>query len=213
MGESADQSCPPRSGLTDVGTGVARSILVGRAALCEVGPMTWQLTGEYLENCNCDVLCPCITSNLQGPADHDRCVVPLALHIATGRYDDVSLDGLGVVMVVDSPQVMGDGGWRVALYVDERADDAQRQALGRILSGAQGGPPAMLAGLIGEQLGVKFVPITFESTDDTKRVTVPGIMDFQVTGLRPPDGPVMRIVNVFHPMGADLAVARGTVGT
>ena len=29
--------------------------------------MTWQLSGEYLENCNCEVLCPCITSNLQGP--------------------------------------------------------------------------------------------------------------------------------------------------
>ena len=151
--------------------------------------MTWQLTGEYLENCNCDVLCPCITSSLQGPADHDRCVVPLAMHITAGQYDGVSLDGLGVVMVVDAPQVMGDGGWRVALYVDERADDAQRQALGQILSGAQGGPPAMLAGLIGEQLGVKFVPITFESSDDTKRVTVPGIMDFQVTGLPRPGRP------------------------
>ena len=175
--------------------------------------MTWQLSGEYLENCNCEVLCPCITSSLQGPADHDRCVLPLAMHITAGQYDGVALDGLGVVMVVDSPQVMGDGGWRVALYVDERADDAQRQALGQIFSGAQGGPPAMLAGLIGEQLGVKFVPMTFESSDDTKRVTVPGIMDFQVTGLRAPDSPVMRIVNVFHPMGADLAVARSSVGT
>ncbi len=175
--------------------------------------MTWQLSGEYLENCNCEVLCPCITSSLQGPADHERCVLPLAMHITAGQYDGVSLDGLGVVMVVDSPQVMGDGGWRVALYVDERADDDQRQALSQIFSGANGGPPAMLAGLIGEQLGVKFVPMSFESSDDTKRVTVPGIMDFQVTGLRAPDSAVMRIVNIFHPMGADLAVARSTVGT
>ena len=43
--------------------------------------MTWQLRGEYLENCNCDVLCPCITSSLQGPADNERCYVPLAMHI------------------------------------------------------------------------------------------------------------------------------------
>ena len=175
--------------------------------------MTWQLTGEYLENCNCDVLCPCITSSLQGPADNDRCVLPLAMHIAEGEADGVRLDDLGVVMVVDAPQVMGEGGWRVALYVDEKADDAQRQALGGIFSGAQGGAPAMLAGLIGEQLGVKFVPITFESNGDTRRVSVPGIMDFQVTGLRAPDSPVMRIVNIFHPMGADLAIARSSVGT
>src|SRR6202140_5852625 len=43
--------------------------------------MTWQLRGEYLENCNCDILCPCITSSLQGPADNERCYVPLAMHI------------------------------------------------------------------------------------------------------------------------------------
>ena len=29
--------------------------------------MSWEITGEYFENCNCDILCPCITSSLQGP--------------------------------------------------------------------------------------------------------------------------------------------------
>jgi hypothetical protein len=38
--------------------------------------MAWQLSGEYLENCNCEILCPCITSSLQGPADNERCYVP-----------------------------------------------------------------------------------------------------------------------------------------
>lgn len=175
--------------------------------------MAWNLSGEYLENCNCDVLCPCITSSLAGPADQDRCYVPLAMHITKGNNNDVSLDDLGAILVVDSPAVMGSGGWRVALYVDERADETQRQALVAIMSGALGGTPAMLAGLIGEQLGVKFVPITFQSHDDTRRVTVPGIMDFEVTGIRAPDASaVMRIMNVFHPMGTDLPIAQSTTG-
>ena len=175
--------------------------------------MTWQLSGEYLENCNCEVLCPCITSSLQGPADHERCVLPLAMHITAGQYDGVSLDGLGVGDGRRLPA--GDGGRRLAGGAVRGRTRRRRPAAGSEpdFSGANGGPPAMLAGLIGEQLGVKFVPMSFESSDDTKRVTVPGIMDFQVTGLRAPDSAVMRIVNIFHPMGADLAVARSTVGT
>src|SRR6266567_4658552 len=148
--------------------------------------MSWQLRGEYLENCNCDILCPCITSSLQGPADNERCYVPLAMHISEGHSDGVRLDGLNAVLVVDSPAVMGQGGWRVAVYLDERADEQQREALGAVLSGAMGGPPEMLAGLVGEQLGVKFVPISFSSDGDRRRVEVPGIMEFEVEGLRAP---------------------------
>jgi hypothetical protein len=108
---------------------------------------------------------------------------------------------------------MGEGGWRVAVYLDERADESQREALGAVLSGAQGGPPEMLAGLIGEQLGVKFVPISFTSDGDRKRVEVPGIMEFEVEGLHAPgSSAVMEIANVFHPMGANLPIARSTTG-
>jgi len=175
--------------------------------------MAWRLAGEYMENCNCEVLCPCITSSLQGPADNERCYVPLAMHVREGDSDGVRLDDLNIVLVVDSPQVMGNGGWRVAVYIDERADEQQRAALGEILSGAKGGPPEMLAGLIGEQLGVKFVPITYESNDARKRVAVPGIMEFEVEGLRAPDSSaVMEIINVFHPMGANLPIARSIRG-
>ncbi len=175
--------------------------------------MAWQLTGEYLENCNCDILCPCITSSLQGPADNERCYVPLAMHIREGHSDDVRLDGLNAVLVVDSPAVMAEGGWRVAVYLDERADEQQRAALGEVLSGARGGPPEMLAGLVGEQLGVKFVPISFSSDGDRKRVEVPGIMEFEIEGLHSPNSAgVMEIVNVFHPMGSNLPIARSITG-
>ena len=34
--------------------------------------MTWSLVGEYFENCSCDILCPCVTSFLQGPAHTER---------------------------------------------------------------------------------------------------------------------------------------------
>ena len=176
--------------------------------------MTWSLVGEYFENCSCDILCPCITSFLQGPAHTERCRLPLIMHVNRGESDGVSLDGLNCVIVVDSPQVMGEGGWRVAVYIDERADEQQRQALGEILSGAKGGPPEMLAGLIGEQLGVKFVPINYESHGATRRVEVPGIMEFEVEGLfAPGSDAMMEIANVWHPMGSNLPIGKGVVSS
>src|SRR5207247_719158 len=82
-----------------------------------------------------------------------------------------------------------------------------------ILSGQQGGPLAALGGLIGEQLGVKFVPITYESDGLRKRAVIPGIMEMQVEGITAPDSnKVMEIVNVFHPMGANLPIAKSLMG-
>ena len=175
--------------------------------------MAWRLDGEYFENCSCEILCPCITSSMAGPADYERCQVPMIMHIDSGDKDGVSLDGLNAILLVDSPQVMGAGGWRVAVYIDERADESQRAALGAILSGAEGGPPELLAGLIGEQLGVKFVPISYESSNGRKRAEVPGIMEFEVEGVFAPDSSaVMEITNVFHPMGSNLPIAKSLKG-
>jgi hypothetical protein len=175
--------------------------------------MAWSLEGEYMENCSCDVLCPCITSSMAGPADTERCLVPLAMHIEKGEKDGVRLDGLNAIMVVDAPQVMGEGGWRVAVYLDERADEDQQAALGQILSGELGGPPAMLAGLVGEQLGVRVVPINYTSEENRKRVEVPGIMDFEIEPLRNPEtGEVHEVTATIHPMGSNLPIAKSVRG-
>lgn len=175
--------------------------------------MSWKLAGDYFENCSCEILCPCITSSLQGPASYDRCQVPIVCRIDDGYLDDVRLDGLCFAMVVDSPAVMASGGWRVAVYLDERADEAQQHALGTILSGELGGPPAALAPLIGEQLGVKLVPFRYEEEPNRRRVEVPGIMELEVEGiLSPANGKVLEITNTVHPMGEDLPIARGVKG-
>ena len=175
--------------------------------------MPWRLAGEYFENCNCDVLCPCITSSMAGPADNERCQVPLVMHIERGEKDGVPLDGLNAIMLVDSPAVMGEGGWRVALYIDELADERQRQALVDILSGAAGGPPEALAPLIGEVLGVKYVPIEYRAVNSNRSVRVPGIMDFEVEPVTNPEtGETLEITGTIHPMGPNLPIARGVRG-
>ena len=49
----------------------------------------WHLKGEYLENCNCEVLCPCsIPGSPQLPTE-GRCDMALAFNIDEGDFDGV----------------------------------------------------------------------------------------------------------------------------
>jgi hypothetical protein len=103
----------------------------------------WHLSGEYFENCNCDVVCPCLVSTkapLTSKPTQGVCDVALFFHIDNGNYGDVRLNGLNVAMIAHTPGPFGDGNWTAAAYIDERADDKQTEALGAIFTGAAGGP-------------------------------------------------------------------------
>lgn len=175
--------------------------------------MAWKLEGDYFENCSCEVLCPCVTSFTQAPADTERCLTPLVCRVDDGHLDALRLDDLCFIMVIDSPAIMAEGNWRLALYIDERASAEQQEALERILSGALGGVPAAIAPLIGEVLGTKLVPITYVADGHRRRVEVPGIMEFEVEGIVSPEtGKVLEITNTIHPMGANLPITTSTKG-
>ena len=89
--------------------------------------MTFSVEGDYFEVCNCDVSCNCVWL---GAATNDQCDVLLAWHVTRGSKDGVDLSGLNAVMAVRSPKRMTDGGWKVALYLDDRASAEQSEALG-----------------------------------------------------------------------------------
>ena len=136
----------------------------------------WRLTGDYFENCNCDVVCPCLVSTaapLTARPTQGVCNVPLVFHIDKGDYDGVSLDGLNVVVVAHTPGPMADGGWTLAAYIDERADEKQTAALGVIFSGGEGGPMAAFAPFVGKHLGVKKVPIKYSINGKARSVEIP----------------------------------------
>jgi len=95
----------------------------------------WHLSGDYFENCNCTVVCPCLVSKAAARPTEGVCDVPLIFHIDSGRYGNVALDGLNVALAIHTPGPMADGNWSVAAYIDERADDEQTEALSAIFTG------------------------------------------------------------------------------
>ncbi|HVC57276.1 MAG TPA: DUF1326 domain-containing protein [Stellaceae bacterium] len=173
----------------------------------------WQLTGDYFENCNCDVVCPCLASPaapLTAQPSRGTCDVALVFHIERGRYGGTALDGLNVALVAHTPGPMADGNWAVAAYLDERADEAQTAALGAIFTGAEGGPMAAFAPLIATHLGVKKVPIRYSIQGKGRSVEIPGIMQMAVAPLPTmhPSGEIWAALG--HPVAPDrLALAVG----
>ena len=120
--------------------------------------MSYKLEGSLLEVCDCKVLCPCWIGE---DPDNDTCHGVIAHHYTTGRIDDVDVSGLTIAMLSFIPGNVLKGNWRVAMYVDDRASEAQFQALLSVYKGERGGPVAELGKLIGEVVSVARAPIKF----------------------------------------------------
>jgi hypothetical protein len=148
-------------------------------------PNSWKVAGSYFETCSCDVACPCI---FLSPPTSGECTALLAWHIDQGGFGEINLDGLNAVIAVHAPGHMMEVKWKVALYVDERANQGQRDALTQIFSGQAGGHLAGLAPLIGEVLGVKAAPIEYRSEGKRRSMRLGDVADAEIEGLAGQDG-------------------------
>ena len=177
----------------------------------------WQLSGDYFENCNCDVVCPCLVSPaapLTSRPTQGTCDVALFFHIDKGSYDTTTLDGLNVAVIGHAPGPMGAGNWTIAAYIDERADDQQTAALGAIFGGAEGGPMAAFAPLIGTHLGAKKVAIRYSINGKSRSAEIVGILQMAVEPLPTmhPSGETWAALG--HPVAPDkMALAVGIAGS
>ena len=123
---------------------------------------SWSIEGEYMETCNCEYLCPCITTNMTAKPTEGDCKAAIAMRIDKGHKDETQLDGLSFIIMLQSSGPMAEGNMRVGLIVDEKADEAQTKAIADIATGAAGGPMEALGPLVGEVAGIEKRPISFE---------------------------------------------------
>ena len=135
----------------------------------------WQIKGNWINTCSCDVGCPCL---FYSDPTSGRCDGLDGFHIERGNQGDVKFDGLNAVMLAMAPGNFWKGNWTGALYLDEKATKEQRKALETILGGKAGGPPAMLASLVSTFKGVKYVPIKIDAKKHL--VSIPKILEYQI---------------------------------
>ena len=173
----------------------------------------WQISGEYMEACSCDSVCPCPTSGLAARPTKGACDAGLVFHVERGQYETTTLNGLSFAVLLHTPGAMIEGNWTVGVIVDERASAPQREALTSIASGQGGGPMAALGPLVGRFAGAEAKPIKLEGTGMKRSVSIPGVLDIAIEGIAGArqDEPIY-LDNVGHPAASRLALAKATRG-
>ena len=101
----------------------------------------WHLSGTVFIACNCDYGCPC---NFNAPPTTGVCEGSWTWQVAEGRYGGVALDGLAFTVSVKWPGAIHEGNGEAVVLVDERAGEAEREAIASLVGGAVGGPWGVL---------------------------------------------------------------------
>ena len=96
------------------------------------------------------------------PPTEGHCHAWMAISIDEGHYDGEDISGVNIGILADIPGRMGEGQWKVALYVDDSVSYAGYHGIGQIMSGKAGGTTGLLSLLIGEVIGFERTPVIIE---------------------------------------------------
>jgi hypothetical protein len=140
----------------------------------------WEFKGRELVNCTCEYGCPCQFNALP---DKGHCYAVAGIQIDEGYHGDTRLDGLKIGAVFKWPGAIHEGNGEALAFVDERADDAQREALLRIMTGQDTEPFATMFAVYASTVTTMHPPvftrIDFEVDVDGRRgrLSVPGYVE------------------------------------
>ncbi len=149
--------------------------------------MAYQLEGQLLEVCDCNVLCPCWIGE---DPDNGTCDAVNAYHVEQGEVNGIDVSGRTIAILVHIPGNILKGGWRVALVVDDQATPEQQEALVSAWAGKLGGPLADIAQLVGEVVAVERAPISFEVKEGKGTLRVGDLAEAAIEPYRGPTGEV-----------------------
>ena len=163
--------------------------------------MAYELRGQFLEACDCNVMCPCWFD--QDP-DENECTGMVAWYVEQGEIDGVDVSGLTVVSVSHHGGHRRGARARVALFTDERASDEQGRVLTDCFTGKLGGPLKELAEMTDEVGSAARAAISFGNDGGSTKVSAGPAVTAEMQPLTAETG---RIITVAD--GA-LAVLLGT---
>ncbi len=148
----------------------------------------WEIKGSKISACNCNYGCPC---QFNAPPSHDKCEGVDVLEIEEGHFGDISLDGLRVGMLARWPGAIHEGDGVGQVIIDQGADEAQREALYKIVSGEEQEPTtafSIYASTMHEDYAALYKPIEMRSDLEarTAAVFIAGVIEIEVQPIRNP---------------------------
>ncbi len=170
----------------------------------------WRIKGRELANCNCSYGCPCQFNAL--PTD-GTCKAAVGYQIDEGHFGDVDLSGVRAAGVYTWPGAVHEGNGTMQLIVDERASDAQREAILKIMQGEETEPMATMwsvyTAMCSKRLEPLFKPIELEIDVEarTGRIEVPGVFETKGEPIRNPVTGDPHRVRIDMPQGFEYEIA------
>lgn len=164
----------------------------------------WSIKGPEISTCNCAFGCPCQFNALPTYGD---CRAGVAMRIDEGHFGDVRLDGVCWVSMLAWPGAIHEGRGEVLTVIDDRTDEAQRNALLTVFSGEETEPGATIFSVFSTVIDTVhaplFKPITFEAdiAARTGHFAVSGLIDGTIAPIRNPVSGESHRVRVTLPNG------------
>ena len=173
-------------------------------------PTNWEIKGELFLNCSCTVFCPCVVSLGAYPPTEGYCHTWMGVAIDDGHFENENLSGLNIGLLVDIPGRMGEGNWKVAAYVDERATEKAYNGLLKIFSGQAGGTTSLFTMLVSEIIGAQREKVEIVRNGNRRSINIGKKIQGEIEMLQgaSPEHPVM-VSNTKYWMGPDVIAARG----
>ncbi len=182
--------------------------------------MGWNVSGELVETCSCNMLCPCWFGQADLMLmDQGYCATSLLLRIREGSHDGVDLAGQNAVVSFHFPgPTLFDANGTGRVYIDTSASDDQAAALETILQGASGGGMEVPASLLSSWLPTRKVAITVTEDDGSVTATLDGVGEMKSNRLVNDLGNKMKLQNAAFSLAfghdgheGELAPSAGTV--
>lgn len=176
--------------------------------------MAWSVSGQSMELCSCEMLCPCWLGP-EGEPDQGWCGGVFGFDIREGNSDGVNLGGSKVVFTAIWPGNFFGGNGTGRLYIDEGANTDQRRELEAIFSGKKGGP---LEGLFGAIIS-KWLPAQATKINiqwgDKPSLNVGSVGQAQLQPMKDPSGRPTKVQGAaalagFQMESMDLASSKGS---
>ena len=176
----------------------------------------WSIEGPHFANCNCDYGCPCQFVAL--PTD-GTCKAVVGWRIDKGHFGETQLDGLLAVATYAWPGAVHEGNGSMQCIIDERADEAQRQALAAILQGEGSEPGSSMLKIYRDMCPnwhePVFAAIEIDIDVDGRhaRLHVPEFVEASVEPLKNPVSGAEHRARIDLPMGKEFFIAEVASGT
>lgn len=170
----------------------------------------WEFKGRELVNCNCEYGCNCQFNALP---DKGHCQAVAGIQIDEGHHGDTRLDGLRIGAIFKWPGPIHEGHGEALAFVDQRADDQQREALLKIMTGQDTDPFATMFAVYASTVETMhppvFTKIDFEVDVDRRRgrLSVPGYVEMTGEPIRNKVSGEESRAQIVLPNGFEYAVA------